>query len=582
MSTDARRWKEKYLRKLDELDALENQFRNQTNLLQRTIVRVSLAADGLDEKLDRQLGELRALMRQNEIPASELKRQLEALEATLHTLDNARSQAQDALLNALTDMVEQLNSLDLPRDIRKALRRFAKNLDSRIASLREHPALLRELAGLQGQTLKHLTAQNAGQDGNRPGLLGRLFGRGDTSVAEDTDEPSTSDSITEGPDPAGRPASVPAEETESFDLPEAEIPPEPSFSAIEEHVSATLTHMVNQLDLPELAAHEAERIRQRIAQGLNWYELIPVLDDISNLVLAAVGKGQRDFEQFLKNLDERLSLLNDFLLQSESRRSDMHNAQTRLEENVRSQVSSISDSVRHAQDLESLKQAINRHVDQIIEAMDTFRQEDEAREQEAQAELTQLRERLAQMEAESREIQARLREEQHKARTDPLTGLPNREAFQERIEQEYARFSRYGNPTTLVIADIDYFKRINDQYGHLAGDKVIRLIGREVARRIRTTDFIARYGGEEFVIIMPETDAPTAVQVMDATRDMISRMPFHFRKERVQITMSFGVCAFAPGMRITDCLEAADQALYAAKTNGRNRVECAGSHNPAN
>ena len=99
-----------------------------------------------------------------------------------------------------------------------------------------------------------------------------------------------------------------------------------------------------------------------------------------------------------------------------------------------------------------------------------------------------------------------------------------------------------------------------------------------MARRIRTTDFIARYGGEEFVIIMPETEATTAAQVMDAKRDMISRMPFHFRKQRVQITMSFGVCAFSGNMTISECLEAADKALYEAKNNGRNQVQCAPSH----
>ena len=584
MSTDAQRWKEKYLNKLDELDELENRFRNQTHLLQRAVVRVSLAADGLDSELDKQLASLRALMREDPLPASELKRQLDALENTLHKLDTARSDAQDALLQALTDLVEQLGRLDLPRNIRKDLRRFAKSLNGRIQSLREHPKLMQDVARLQKDALTALQSRLAGADTSGPGFLERLFGkRTESPAGEAQTEPEV---IRDEEDAAA--SAAPAlsgteppdadSETESLELPEADMPPEPGFAAIADHVSATLTHLIRQLDLPELAQQEARRILARIEAGLNWYELIPVLDDIANLVLAAVGKGQRDFEQFLKNLDERLSLLNAYLENSEARQSANHQAQTRLQEDVRTQVSSISDSVRNAQDLDSLKTAINTHIDHIIAAMDQFRREEETREAERQEELAALKARLDSMEAESRDIQERLQAEQKKARTDPLTGLPNREAFQERITLEYERWKRYGNPTTLVIGDIDHFKRINDEYGHLAGDKVIRLIGREVARRIRTTDFIARYGGEEFVIIMPETEATTAAQVMDATRDMISRMPFHFRKQRVQITMSFGVCAFSGNMTISECLEAADKALYEAKNNGRNQVQCAPSH----
>ena len=102
--------------------------------------------------------------------------------------------------------------------------------------------------------------------------------------------------------------------------------------------------------------------------------------------------------------------------------------------------------------------------------------------------------------------------------------------------------------------------------------KVIQIMAKEISRRIRNTDFVARYGGEEFVILMPETPPERAREVMEKTRSMIERLPFHFRQERVQVTMSFGISDFREGLTTDQIFERADQALYKAKQAGRNRV----------
>ena len=132
-----------------------------------------------------------------------------------------------------------------------------------------------------------------------------------------------------------------------------------------------------------------------------------------------------------------------------------------------------------------------------------------------------------------------------------------------------------------MVADIDFFKKINDNYGHLSGDKVLQIIAKELRNRIRKTDFVARYGGEEFVLLLPETDLETAREVIEKVREMVGRLPFHFRDEHIQITMSFGLIEFKDGAQGSDpreikqaiLFERADEALYRAKANGRNRVE---------
>jgi diguanylate cyclase len=123
-----------------------------------------------------------------------------------------------------------------------------------------------------------------------------------------------------------------------------------------------------------------------------------------------------------------------------------------------------------------------------------------------------------------------------------------------------------------VVCDIDHFKRVNDTYGHQAGDKVLRIIARSIASRLRKTDFIARFGGEEFVVLMPETSAEQAYAVIDHIRESIAECPFHFKEKPVTITLSFGVTAFAGENKPDAVFARADKALYQAKEQGRNRV----------
>ena len=158
--------------------------------------------------------------------------------------------------------------------------------------------------------------------------------------------------------------------------------------------------------------------------------------------------------------------------------------------------------------------------------------------------------------------------------TDLLTGLSNRRAFNERLQLEWERLKRSTEiQAALVLCDIDHFKRINDNYGHLAGDKVLKIIATELAKRLRKTDFIARFGGEEFVLLIPGTPLEGAQQLLETLRTAIESCPFHFKGERVTITLSAGVSAFAAGERAEQVFERADQALYRAKRSGRNRIE---------
>ena len=154
---------------------------------------------------------------------------------------------------------------------------------------------------------------------------------------------------------------------------------------------------------------------------------------------------------------------------------------------------------------------------------------------------------------------------------DPLTGLYNRLAYDRRIALELTRAQVTQEPLSLVVCDIDNFKRINDTCGHPGGDKVLKEASRIMLTALRGADFVGRYGGEEFVIILPGADSDSALFVSEKLRRTIKVAPFSHRGQRVQVTASFGVTTLRHGDTPEALFERADQALYSAKQAGRDR-----------
>ncbi|HJU91101.1 MAG TPA: GGDEF domain-containing protein [Gemmatimonadaceae bacterium] len=158
--------------------------------------------------------------------------------------------------------------------------------------------------------------------------------------------------------------------------------------------------------------------------------------------------------------------------------------------------------------------------------------------------------------------------------TDPLSGCLNRRGLEQQMAREIARVVRSGRELALIVLDVDYFKRINDTFGHLAGDGVIREVGALLRDAVRGADVVSRLGGDEFAVLLPDTNAAGAYKLGKRIHDSISHHPFHGVSGRVPITVSIGIVADqVPDEDVAhDLLSRADEALYAAKEGGRNRV----------
>jgi len=158
---------------------------------------------------------------------------------------------------------------------------------------------------------------------------------------------------------------------------------------------------------------------------------------------------------------------------------------------------------------------------------------------------------------------------------DPLTGLFNRRHFQERLMSEWAFAVRHKSPLTIVMLDIDHFKRINDSFGHLGGDEVLRTVGATLAAQVRAEDVAARYGGEEFAIVARSIDLENGRLFAERLRRVIETVGVPFRSDPIRVTVSAGVATVTRDSPLASppaLIEAADAALYEAKRSGRNRV----------
>lgn len=172
-----------------------------------------------------------------------------------------------------------------------------------------------------------------------------------------------------------------------------------------------------------------------------------------------------------------------------------------------------------------------------------------------------------------RKINFMYKHTKHLSETDALTKLNNRRCFENCFDKEFARAKRYGNKLSIGIIDVDFFKKINDTYGHLCGDYILQEVAYNIVNNFRQTDFVFRYGGEEFTVILTETSAESAQIPFERLRKTIEEQVFKYDNKDIKVTISAGISSNTELQDAWDMLDEADKALYKAKNNGRNRVE---------
>jgi len=324
--------------------------------------------------------------------------------------------------------------------------------------------------------------------------------------------------------------------------------------------------------LPELKPLVAD-LRARVNGTLTSQELVDLLDRVARLASEQRLQVQREkleLEHLVQQMTSRLDEITTHLTSEVAERDAGQTDSEQLRLLVTGEVEQLKDSAERAVDVTELRRQITQRLDAINLHLQDFRVREDSRIKGYRDRVQNMRTRISALEKESRSLHQSLKEEQRNALIDALTGIPNRAAYDDRIEQEFKRRKRFGRPVSILAWDIDRFKSINDSYGHKAGDKVLRVIAQHLARNVRDTDFVGRYGGEEFVMLLVGSSAEEALVVADKMRLEVAQLGFHFHDHPVTVTASCGITSFTGDDEPDGVFDRADRALYQAKQAGRN------------
>ncbi|WP_457666087.1 diguanylate cyclase [Thiolapillus sp.] len=492
---------------------------------QDILLRLSFAANGWDEHLDKVLESLQDELRTN-TRFPDLKRISEKLYRFLMQANGNRPANAEQIGELLSEF---LNKLKLPSQYQKDW--------SRIVGQSNETRTKIQIADTLEACLPLLNLALQTGEGKQPknrGLLSSLFGG--------------------------------SNETEVSD------------SNLLAKISEKLFQLLEDLNIPTELEEQVETLKQTLADEMELQQVPEVIGNITDLIhsiRSVVNKERQGLEEFLGQLMDRLSHIDGALDASNESNKAVNECHHNLEKEIQEQTGHIEHQAKTATDLNQLKNQVQQRVDTIRTNMDEYREQEKKLLKAAEEKMEHLVQRLNEMEEETESLRQKVTEHNLQAFNDTLTGIPNRHAYEERLQQEYARWKRYQQPLSIMVVDIDNFKQINDNFGHRAGDKALRIIATQLQKMTRETDLIARYGGDEFVLLLPETPAKGAMTIAEKLRNAVEKCAFHFREKKVTITVSCGISEYINGDAPEDAFERADQALYKSKHKGRNQFSSA-------
>lgn len=351
-------------------------------------------------------------------------------------------------------------------------------------------------------------------------------------------------------------------------------------AAVKEHnpeINQSVYDELNQLVNSYAQKHPTDsqllQIREKLAMGMSEDELLQSCIVIIRLILKDTISEASLSGKVIQGLHQNLSSISDTVTDSIEQSQQDFDSRIASHDDMQLQLDNFEDSVRESESLENLKQQAQAHVNAMASTLSQRKQEEQEQQSALMVLLNSMQDQLTQLQRQTQVYRKKLAEQILSNQTDPLTRLPNRQAYNERVNRECRRAENTGNALSIAIIDIDFFKSINDKFGHAAGDKTLQVIARHIRNSLDKRDFCARWGGEEFVLLLPETDLSELADRLETIRANLMQLPFKFKQEKITITASFGATVFIPGESPDVMFERADKLLYQAKHNGRNRVE---------
>ena len=512
--SDKDKWKDKYLNLIDAHEASEMSHKQNHELLCKSIVRISIAASKLDPQLDPYLQRIRDHIKQG-FHFGQFKAEIENFTNALSRLDTGSSQSQDA-----NNDIKLLFSFLLQRYSSEKHQQALDNLHKSIRPSEDTEQLFAEIAKI---------------------------------IEEEF---------------AVEPLAIQGNEQIQAIQPKID----PVF------ICKQLIKLLERVEIPDGYFDAVKTLKQQLESCEGLVSLETLLESTTSLLIEINAKNQskqKEIDKFLTHVTEQLTELGLTITDSGIALMDASMERMKLDQSVSDRMSDLQHRTSSATQLEPLKQVISLHVVNITKEIQEYKQKEAIERAKHQQQLDELSQKIKTLECETGELQTKLITANTNAQRDILTDLPNRLAYDERLKTEISRWLRYHTPLCIVVWDIDFFKKVNDQHGHQVGDQVLVHIANIFINHIRKSDFIARFGGEEFIMLLPHTNKHSAVKVTNNLRHLIAHNPVEILAKPLPVTLSCGITQFFKGDTPESAFKRADQALYLAKEQGRNRC-CVG------
>lgn len=317
---------------------------------------------------------------------------------------------------------------------------------------------------------------------------------------------------------------------------------------------------------------DINKIKSSLNNDVSSQTLMLKCLNVFDLIIDDLTQERNTAKMFFSTLSETLTSVQESVKSTMTTHAKSHNKHDKINKKIKDQITKISDSVEDASSLVDVKEDVNNKLLQIANSFKIKAQLEQQQREALQEQLHNMTEHVDELEQQSVIFEKRIKEQQLKSLTDALTKLNNRAAFDEYFAKEVFRFHHKPFDLTVSVVDLDDFKRINDTYGHTAGDKTLQVVASTLTKVIGKDAFISRYGGEEFVLIFNNIEKNTVIKKLNTLCKTVAKLPFTFKNMPVTITLSVGVTLMKKDDNIHSVFERADNALYQAKRDGKNKV----------
>ncbi|MFC3093101.1 GGDEF domain-containing protein [Alteromonas sediminis] len=435
-----------------------------------------------------------------------------------------------------------------------------KRITSAISELKKQLKAIQQLDGAS-TTIRQLAAKQLGTLSLPTASLGLLFEHlfnaiSLAQVAIDKSDGANNEAYNNY-------ASESLQEGQTFD----ELPEE-----IRAEITTELQQLIDVYSRKKPQDTTLQSIKSALEKGIDDKQLLETCLIVIRFIISETMMDASTSGKLVQNFTNTITKVNTQVDETKSLSQKNFDKQAQQQADLQDMLGDLDNDIDDGNDVEALKEKAHKQISKMREAIDNQQTSGEKDQQVLMDLLNDMQNQLHSLQRKTESYKKRLFEQRATIYTDPLTKVPNRLAYNEKVLKAIQQAQTTEQPLCLAIVDVDRFKSINDQYGHAAGDRTLQVIANHFKKCLQPNEFVARWGGEEFVILMHNQAKDGLFDRLEKIRLSLSELPFKFKQTPVKITASFGACCFAEDETAQQAFERADAALYKAKNQGRNCV----------